>query len=54
MTSRLLCLSQTIPAKDLAYSGLFAEILPAEGLQEAVVDKVAKALEGLAPGSISE
>lgn len=51
MTTRLLQLSQTIPVKELEYTGLFREILPKEGIQEAVVDKVAEQIDGLAPSS---
>ncbi|TXT12796.1 hypothetical protein VHUM_01197 [Vanrija humicola] len=52
MTTRLLQLSQTITAKELEYTGLFREILPKDGIQEAVVEKVAQQLEGLSPASI--
>jgi len=54
MTTRLLYLAETVPMSELMYSGLFAGILPAEGMPEAVIAKVEKYLEDLAPGSISE
>ncbi|WOO84206.1 Enoyl-CoA delta isomerase 2, mitochondrial [Vanrija pseudolonga] len=53
MTTRLLQLSQTISPKELEYTGLFREILPKEGIQEAVVEKVAQQIEGLSRQSFA-
>lgn len=54
LTTRLLYMAETIPVDDYKHSGLLAEILPAEGIQQKVHDKVAAQLEDLAIGSISE
>jgi peroxisomal 3,2-trans-enoyl-CoA isomerase len=54
MTTRLLYLAETVPVNELTYSGLFAGILPQEGMPEAVIAKVDKYLEDLALGSIRE
>lgn len=53
MTSRILYLADTVPISELGYTGLFADVLPKEGMQEAVVQAVAHKLEDLAIGSIS-
>lgn len=47
-------MAETIPVDDYKQSGLLAEVLPAEGIQQKVHDKIAAQLEDLAIGSISE
>lgn len=54
MTSRILYLADTVPISELGYTGLFADVLPKEGMQEAVVQAVADKLDDLAIGSISK
>ncbi|WOO79627.1 Enoyl-CoA delta isomerase 2, mitochondrial [Vanrija pseudolonga] len=52
VTSRLLYLAETVPLADIEHSGLIREVLPAEGLQTAVVRKVEAVLNNLVPESI--
>lgn len=52
MTTRILYLAETVPISELMYSGFFAEVLPAEGIAEAVIAKLENQLEDLALGSI--
>jgi enoyl-CoA hydratase/carnithine racemase len=54
MTTRLLYLAETVPVAELQFSGVFAGIMPAKGMAEVVIAKIAKQLEDLAPGSIGE
>lgn len=52
LSTRLLYLSETVPIEDLRHTALIADILPTSGVQEAVLRKLEKQLEGLYLNSI--
>ncbi|CAK9787257.1 ClpP/crotonase [Cutaneotrichosporon oleaginosum] len=52
LTSRLLYMAETIPLKDLLPTGMIAEVLPKEGINEAVEKKLGAQLDELAVSSI--
>ncbi|KAL1409614.1 hypothetical protein Q8F55_003609 [Vanrija albida] len=52
VTSRLLYLAETVPIADVEHSGLIREVLPADGIQTAVVRRVEAALHNNVPESI--
>lgn len=54
LTSRLLYMAETIPLKDLLSTGMIAEVLAKDGINEAVESKLATQLDELAVSSISE
>ncbi|GMK58841.1 hypothetical protein CspeluHIS016_0602830 [Cutaneotrichosporon spelunceum] len=52
LTSRLLYMAETIPLKDILPTGMIAEVLPKEGINEAVEKKLGDQLDELAISSI--
>lgn len=52
LSTRLLYMSETVTCEDMVRAGLIAEVLPANGIQNAVLDKVEKQLETLSGQSI--
>ncbi|BEJ06912.1 hypothetical protein CcaverHIS641_0401810 [Cutaneotrichosporon cavernicola] len=52
LTSRLLYMAETIPLKDLLPTGMIADVLPKDSINEAVEKKLAAQLDDLAVNSI--
>lgn len=52
LATRLLYLAEKVPIEDLRHTQLIAEILPTSGIQDAIVQKLEKRLEGLYLSSI--
>lgn len=52
LSTRLLYMAETVSCEDMVRAGLIAEVMPADGIQKAVLDRVEKQLETLSVQSI--